>query len=48
MPELNQTHHLALTSWVTHANDADTDFPGQNLPFGVFRERGSSGASTTT
>ena len=38
MPELNETHDLALTSWVTRANDADTDFPVQNLPFGVYTD----------
>jgi len=33
----NQTHDPALRSWVASANDAATDFPIQNLPFGVFR-----------
>ena len=28
---------MALRSWVTSANDGDTDFPIQNLPYGVFR-----------
>jgi fumarylacetoacetase len=31
---------MALKSWVDSANDADTDFPIQNLPYGVFRHRG--------
>jgi fumarylacetoacetase len=34
---LDATHDLALQSWVTSANRADTDFPIQNLPFGRFR-----------
>jgi fumarylacetoacetase len=29
-----------LKSWVASANDATTDFPIQNLPFGVFRREG--------
>jgi fumarylacetoacetase len=36
-PPLNATHDTGLRSWVESANDADTDFPIQNLPFGVFR-----------
>ena len=28
---------MALTSWLTSATDAATDFPIQNLPYGVFR-----------
>jgi fumarylacetoacetase len=31
------THALALRSWVDSANDPASDFPIQNLPFGVFR-----------
>ncbi len=34
---LNQTHDPARRSWVTDANDEATDFPLQNLPYGVFR-----------
>ena len=34
------THDPALRSWVASANDAGTDFPIQNLPFGVFRRAG--------
>jgi fumarylacetoacetase len=30
-----------LKSWVESANDPATDFPIQNLPFGVFRRKGS-------
>jgi fumarylacetoacetase len=33
----NETHDPALESWVASANDPLTDFPIQNLPFGVFR-----------
>ena len=38
--QINETHDPALTSWVDSANGPDTDFPVQNLPFGVFRRRG--------
>lgn len=41
---LNETHDPALTSWVESAQRADTDFPIQNLPFGVVRRRGSDDA----
>ncbi len=41
MYALNATHDPALRSWVGSANRADTDFPIQNLPFGVFRRCGS-------
>jgi fumarylacetoacetase len=34
--ELNATHDPARRSWVDSANASDTDFPIQNLPFGVF------------
>ena len=34
------THDPALASWVGSANDATTDFPIQNLPFGRFRTAG--------
>ena len=34
---LNETHDPALRSWVASANTDDTEFPIQNLPFGVFR-----------
>ncbi len=36
---LKDTCDPALRSWVTSANDGATDFPIQNLPFGVFRDR---------
>ena len=34
---LNETHDPRLRSWVASANDPDSDFPLQNLPFGIFR-----------
>ncbi|MEN3276690.1 MAG: fumarylacetoacetase [Massilia sp.] len=40
--ELNETHDPALTSWVQSANSGSTDFPIQNLPFCVFRQRGTA------
>ncbi len=39
---LNETHDPARRSWAQSANDPSTDFPLQNLPFGVCRPRGSS------
>lgn len=35
----DQTHDPTLRSWVDSANQPDTDFPIQNLPFGVFRRK---------
>jgi fumarylacetoacetase len=40
MNTINETHDPALTSWVSSANDAASDFPIQNLPFGIFSSRG--------
>jgi len=37
----NETHDPALRSWVESANVEGGDFPIQNLPFGVFRRKGS-------
>ena len=34
--DINDTHDMHLRSWVESANDPDTDFPIQNLPYGVF------------
>jgi fumarylacetoacetase len=42
--KLNETHDPALRSWVESANESETDFPIQNLPFGVFRRAGTSEA----
>ncbi len=44
MQILNETHDPALRSWVASANQAQTDFPIQNLPFAVFRRQGSTEA----
>jgi fumarylacetoacetase len=35
--EINETHNENLKSWVESANDPNTDFPIQNLPFCIFR-----------
>ena len=35
--QVDETHDPALESWVESANDPNTDFPPQNLPFGTFR-----------
>ncbi len=41
MNTINETHDPALESWVASAQSTDSDFPLQNLPFGVFRTAGS-------
>ncbi len=41
---LNETHDPQRRSWLGAANEADGDFPIQNLPFGVFRRAHSSEA----
>ena len=41
---IDTTLYAALTSWVESANDAASDFPIQNLPFGRFRRAGSTEA----
>lgn len=38
--ELNETHAPELTSWVVGANEAQAEFPIQNLPYGVFLRDG--------
>src|SRR5215467_10657730 len=38
-PALDETHNPVTRSWVESANLAETEFPIQNLPFGVFRRR---------
>ena len=43
-PNTDHTHALDLRSWVESANHKDTDFPIQNLPFGVFRSPGDASA----
>lgn len=37
---LNDTHRVELTSWVESAQTPGSDFPIQNLPFGVFKRTG--------
>ena len=41
MSLINETHDLSLSSWLTSANAAGTDFPIQNLPFAVMRRSGT-------
>jgi fumarylacetoacetase len=38
---VNDTHDPRLTTWVDSALDPATEFPIQNLPFGVFRRAGT-------
>src|ERR1700693_3544127 len=38
-PVLDETHDPKVQSWIESANLAGSDFPVQNLPFGVFRRR---------
>ncbi len=42
---IDATHDPSLHSWVESANQKDTDFPIQNLPFGVFRTKDSGETS---
>lgn len=44
MTTLNETHDANLTSWVASANAEGAGFPVQNLPYAVFRRRGSQEA----
>jgi fumarylacetoacetase len=41
MNMLDATHEATLRSWVESANAPDSDFPVQNLPYGVFRRKNS-------
>jgi len=41
-PSINETHDIKLRSWVDAANDGKSDFPIQNLPYGVFRRAGKT------
>jgi fumarylacetoacetase len=36
--KLDRTHDASARSWLASANEPGTDFPLQNLPFGVFRD----------
>lgn len=38
--QIDGTHRADLRSWVPSANEPGTDFPIQNLPFGIFARRG--------
>ncbi len=40
---INETHDPNLKSWVESANDLETDFPIQNLPFGIVLGGGYDG-----
>ncbi len=42
--QLNHTHNPQARAWLASSNEAGTDFPIQNLPFGVFRRAGSDEA----
>lgn len=42
MTILNETHDGTRRSWVASANRPGADFPLQNLPYGVFRRRGTA------
>ncbi|MBS0420769.1 MAG: fumarylacetoacetase [Proteobacteria bacterium] len=42
MSARNATHDPSLRSWVESANQPDSDFPIQNLPFAVFRRAASA------
>jgi len=44
MSARNETHDPTLQSWLDSAQAPGSDFPLQNLPFGVFRRAGSSEA----
>jgi fumarylacetoacetase len=39
---IDDTHDPRLRSWIESANPPASDFPIQNLPFGVFRRKGSN------
>ena len=44
-PILDETHAPKVQSWVESANVEGSDFPIQNLPFGVFRQRHGDSAA---
>jgi fumarylacetoacetase len=41
----DETHDPKVQSWIESANVADSDFPIQNLPLGVFRRRDAGAAA---
>lgn len=42
---LNPTHDASVRSWVDSANADDTDFPIQNLPYGILERDGRRGGA---
>ena len=44
MIALNETHDQSITSWVLSAHEPGCDFPIQNLPFAVFRQKNKAEA----
>src|SRR5271166_2284142 len=44
-PILDETHDPKIQSWVESANMEGSNFPPQNLPFGVFQRRDGGGAA---
>jgi fumarylacetoacetase len=42
MIQINDTHDTGLTSWVASANDPHSEFPIQNLPYGIFSVGGKT------
>ena len=44
MSLINETHDINLKSWVASANEANCDFPIQNLPFAEVRRKNSDEA----
>lgn len=42
---MNATHSKTLQSWVESANEPGTDFPIQNLPYGIFSVAGEKSAA---
>ena len=41
---INETHDIALKSWLSSANETNTEFPIQNLPFAIFKRKQSNEA----
>ncbi len=48
MTDLNETHDPKLKSWVASANKVGSDFPIQNLPFGIFERHSNAEGTNTT
>jgi fumarylacetoacetase len=42
--KIDETHDPKRKSWIEAANAPESDFPVQNLPFGIFRRRGTKEA----